>query len=201
MQRKIMTLSISLALAACDDPSGIDRRLEECGQAADENEAASCLDDGLEVEAQAQESEHELDLAGVAQSALAAQGYNLSTKDYVLGGAGWASASGELTFGGERQLSIRGSATDHCVADGWGAYVAVEMRYMDGTFYRPDTHIQDTNGCGNGPETFGSQAVTNYTGKRIKYAMVMLCEADGDGQQGGEAHCIYGAKRYNPYTN
>jgi hypothetical protein len=134
-----------------------------------------------------------------AQSAWAAQGWGpLSTAG--AGAAGYGTGSGELTFNGERGLSIAGRATDVCGSDpsgnGMGVYVQVYQWYADGTSAGVGTHIKDANGCGNGASSYGYAAVTNPTGKRIAYVAVLVCEIDQDGSQ--QPICAASAKKYNP---
>lgn len=134
-------------------------------------------------------------VSGVAGSpAVAAQGFGLSTRS---DGEGYATSRGNITFRSPRAAIVKGGITDRCPSDSSGAYLIVNVTFMDGKGRSPQI-AKDSNGCGNGAESF-SRRVPNPHDKRIRSVSLMLCETDSSQPLGCFDKDVTQAKD-NPFT-
>ena len=125
------------------------------------------------------------------------QSYNLSTPS---GGyfAGYATATGDITFHSKTSVAISGQVDDHCPADGAGAFLTAEVSYGNGTI---GTYAvaQDTQGCGAGPVSF-SKFLPNPDNRNVQSLSLRLCETDTSMPFGCQDMAV-SRSHLNPYTN
>jgi hypothetical protein len=129
--------------------------------------------------------------ASPANAADAEQTVRLETE---FNGDGKALANISFTWRDATTVSYSAAVTDVCPPDRHGAYLAMHVRYMDGTAQWISV-AKDTDGCGTDP-SFGSGSVAG--GKRIKNLYFLLAEKEGDT---GQVYDVAPSATFdNPYT-
>lgn len=111
------------------------------------------------------------------------------------GGAGYATATMAVTWNSATNADIGGSITDHCPANGLGAYLHLRLRTSAGAY-----HPLGTSPVADGCDTTRSGYIRSVAGLygRISHIDGRLCEEDRDGNQ---ASICTGWKAIdNPYT-
>ncbi len=132
---------------------------------------------------------------GFAQTASAATTRYADFSTAGQGAAGYATATLAVTWNSATNADIGGSITDHCPANGLGAYLHLRLRTTGGAYYQ-----LGTSSVADGCDTTRSGYITSVAGLygRISHFDGRLCEEDHNGSQ---ASICTGWKAIdNPYT-
>ncbi|WP_148045024.1 hypothetical protein [Nocardioides marmorisolisilvae] len=120
----------------------------------------------------------------------------------TLGGTpkGQAKATIKITWTSATTVTLTGTITDVCPADGAGAYLVLDgvtSASMNNAI-GPITFVKDTDGCGNGSVSFTNYKVPNY-GYKIRSVWLTLQERDAN-VACDNSGCEVGTTRSNPYS-
>ncbi|GAB3620772.1 hypothetical protein [Glutamicibacter endophyticus] len=121
-------------------------------------------------------------LLGVGVPAQASQsyGFNTATTYGQYNNDGQAHTKGTITYHGKYAFTYNVGVRDLCGpdgrGDGYGAYVQIMIRHMDGTS-KAGNVAHDNNGCGT---TFRWFKEYNKFGKKIRWVQVRVYEYDAD---------------------
>ena len=136
---------------------------------------------------------------GTAAAASAQQSFNINTQS---GGtyAGYAKASGWVSFGSRTRFNIGATVTDVCPKDGAGAYVWVQVDFKSATTSTTGSWVSDASGCSDG----SSGSTTRYDEGLIDDIVavrVIVKECDTTSRCSTNSMDIkYSAWKYNPYV-
>jgi hypothetical protein len=133
--------------------------------------------------------------ATAALPAQAAQSFSLDTPQRSIND-GSTHGTGSITFVNRYEFKISSTVWDSCPPDGDGAYLTLNVEFMDGSGYgypAADAFNRDSNGCDNGRI---SNTVTRSFAKRVKRVQIVLREAD-NGITSEDDHSTW---KDNPYT-
>ena len=111
------------------------------------------------------------------------------------GAPGYATATMAVTWNSATNADIGASITDHCPANGMGAYLHLRLRTSAGTYHR-----LGTSPVADGCDTTRSGYITSVAGLygRISHIDGRLCEEDRDGNLA--SICTAWKEIDNPYT-
>lgn len=112
-----------------------------------------------------------------------------------LGAPGYATATLAVTWNSATNADLGGSITDHCPANGLGAYLHLRLRTSGGAYYG-----LGTSPLADGCDTTRSGYITSVAGLygRISHIDGRLCEEDHNGGQA--SICTSWKAIDNPYT-
>ncbi|GAB3620773.1 hypothetical protein GCM10027417_20340 [Glutamicibacter endophyticus] len=121
-------------------------------------------------------------LLGATVPAQASQSFSFNTAtDYTYSNNdGKAHTKGTITYHGKYAFTYNVGVRDLCApsgkGDGYGAYVQIMIRHMDGST-KAGTIAKDTNGCGT---AFRWSKDYNKFGKKIRWVQLRVYEYDAD---------------------